>query len=146
MAEPFLKVTDVKSLKELAQVLTYPVIAVAYFLQSGPGIGWDGSWHWGIPDHANAVGQVFFFFLYFVLKAIWVCSFVDVVDILIMQSGWEYTELVLMILSVALIGMGVMGLFAHNAFPQLALLNKFWYFAFLVWGFSCSGRLDRVRS
>ena len=146
MADPIVKISDVKSLKELAHVLTYPTVAVAYFLQSGPGIGWEGHWHWGIPESATLTGQLTLFFLYFTLKAIWVCCAVAIVDVFIMQSDWYYTDLILMIASVVLLGIGLMGLFANESSGLLSQLNKFWFFACLVWGFACSGRLDRVRT
>jgi len=145
MTDPFFKVSDVKSLKELAHVLTYPTIAVAYFLQSGPSIGWADYWHWGIPATATPTLQLFFFFIYFTLKAIWICSAVAVVDAFLTHSNWHYIELILTVVSLVFIGVGLMGLFAHDSSPQLSQLNKFWFFAFLVWGFASSVRLDRIK-
>jgi hypothetical protein len=144
MADSFFKVSDVKSLKELAHVLTYPTVAVAYFLQSGPSIGWEGSWNWGIPESITLKGQLFLFFFYFTLKSILICSVVALIDVFIMQSDWQYTEVVLMVASIVLLGVGLMGLFANESSALLSKLNKFWFFACLVWGFACSGRLDRV--
>lgn len=142
MADPFFKVSDVKSLKELAHVLTYPLIAVAYFLQSGANVGWEGKWQWGIPENMPLAGQYFLFFLYFTLKAIWVCAGVAIVDVSLTRFNWEYSELVLLVASIVFIGIGLLGLVAPESHPLLARINKFWFFACFVWGFACSGRLD----
>ncbi|WP_296509752.1 hypothetical protein [Rhodoferax sp.] len=144
MTDSIFKVSDVKSLKELAHVLTYPLIAVAYFMQSGPSIGWEDQWRWGIPESLTVTGQLSLFFIYFALKSIWVCAAVGVVDVLVTQLNWEYGEVLLAIASIVFIGVGLMGLFAQDMHPLLAKVNKFWFVACLVWGFACSGRLERA--
>jgi hypothetical protein len=143
MSDPTLKISDVKSLKELAGILTYPVIAIAYFIQSGPGIGW-GDWHVGINESFPKPAQLSLFFLYFTLKTIWVCGIFGAADIVLRQTDWEHLELVLVVASVVFIGIGLMGFFARTAFPLLNSVNDFWFAACLVWGFSCSGRIERV--
>jgi hypothetical protein len=143
MTDPIFKVSDVKSLKELAHVLTYPLIAVAYFIQSGPSIGWEDHGHWGIPESLTITGQLSLFFIYFALKSIWICVAVFILDMISSQIEWEYGDLLLVIASIVFIGVGLMGLFAQDAHQLLAKVNKFWFVSCLVWGFACSGRLER---
>lgn len=146
MADPTFKVSDVKSFKELAGILTYPMIAIAYFIQSGPDIGWEDSWHFGINESLPERAQLLLFFLYFTLKTIWICGIFGAINIVLHQSDWEYLELVLAIASVVFIGIGLMGFFARTTSPLLNGVNDFWFAACLVWGFSCSGRIEREKS
>lgn len=117
MADPTFKVSDAKSLKELAGNLTYPMIAIAYFIQSGAGIGWGDSWYFGIDESLPKRAQLTLFFLYFVLKAIWICGIFGAFDIWLRQSSWEHLDLVLLVASIVFIGIGLMGFFAKTAFP-----------------------------
>lgn len=143
MADLTFKVTDVKSLKELAGILTYPMIAIAYFIQSSPSIGWEDSWHFGISESLPERIQLTQLFLIFTLKTIWICGIFGAIKIGLRELDWEHLDLVLAMASIVFIGIGLMGFFAKTASPLLSSVNDFWFAACLVWGFSCSGRIER---
>lgn len=144
MSDPIFKISDVKSLKELAQALTLPLIAVAYFLQTGPQIGWKDLGYWSIPDGIPIANQLLFYFLFFTLKSIWICSGVTIVDSLFILLDSEYARIGLLVGNIVFLGTGILGLVASDSHPLLQHVNKFWFFACIVWGFACMSRIEKV--
>jgi hypothetical protein len=141
MADATFKVSDVKSLKELAHVLTYPIISVAYFLQSGPNISLENQFHYEISQNLTQSQQLALLLLIFAAKTLFICIFVGIFDVLI--TFWDGLDVLLTIASVIFIAFGIMGLFANSAHPLLKEINNFWFIASLVWGFACSGRIEK---
>lgn len=142
MADIITKFSDVKSLKDLARVFTLPTAAVAYFLQTGPTVGFDDLFMWSISPSLNQTAQLSLFAIFFILKTAWISFWLFAADQLLWAFDWAAREAVILVVAIALLAFGLMGIFMNDAVPQLSAVNRFWFFAFFVWGFYLMGRLD----
>lgn len=139
MADVMPKLTDVKNLQDLSKILAWPMLAVAYFLISGPQISVDGSIWFGIPDHLSEAVQTRRFFLIFGLKAIWSGGIALLTYKLIAELHFElYLKtnfLLFPVIAALLFAYALLSIFGHDHFIWLQYLNSFWAYAAIVWGF-----------
>jgi hypothetical protein len=127
------KITDVNSLKTVSTLLTLPMLCVAYFLQSGAQIGWDGNTWFNIPVDLPSSIQVHRLLLIFFLKSVWI-SFLGMFAYGALGAIHIYVKQpILPMLAVVMLAFGILGIFARDAFPLLNLIGPFWFYASIVW-------------
>ncbi len=128
------KITDISSIKGISTILALPLLCVAYILQTGPNIGFDGEIWLGVS--ANNAGDITLGYLIFIfiLKSLWVSFFAALAYGIVTaaHSGIDFPFL--QIASIILIGLALFGIFAAETFPQIKALNSFWFYSFIVWG------------
>ncbi|MDR5838785.1 hypothetical protein [Caballeronia sp. LZ034LL] len=133
------KLTDVKSLQDLSKILAWPMLVVAYFLATGPQIGFDGDLLLDIPDGLPMSTQTWLFFFIFILKALWSGGIAAFVYILIGELHFEayirWNLLIFPYISAFLFALALLGIFGSSRFVWLRNLNSFWCYAAIVWGF-----------
>lgn len=133
------KITDMKNLQDLSKVLAIPMLMVAYILQDGPQIGWEGKVWFDLGSDLPQAVQLARLVIIFVVKGVWVSfiafigySFVAVVHV---ESDFFRNIGLLAIVANLLFGFAILGLFGTSKVPPLSAINPFWWYALIVWGF-----------
>ena len=127
-----IKLADTKTIKEIANVLFYPMTGIAAMVLFNPSLHWD-------LDSAGLVLSDYQLFIRFILTFAFVsgisCFFVFccgvAITFLLIDGGW--TKLI-RVVGWFLISLGLLGLFAISLFPPLAYLPQILYATLLVWG------------
>ncbi|MCE1176004.1 MAG: hypothetical protein LWW76_02660 [Burkholderiales bacterium] len=127
-----IKLADTKTIKEIANVLFYPMTGIAAMVLFNPSLHWD-------IDPAGLVLSDYQLFLRFILTFAFVsgisCFFVFgfgvAITYFLIDVGW--TKLIRLV-GWFLISLGLLGLFAIPLFPPLAYLPQIIYATLLVWG------------
>lgn len=133
------KITDMKNLQDLSKVLAIPMLMVAYILQDGPQIAWEGSVWFDLGRDLPEATQLARLVLIFIVKGVWV-SFLaflgySIVAVLHIEIDFLRGIGFLGIVANLLFGFAILGLFGVSAIPQLGAINPFWWYASIVWGF-----------
>lgn len=129
------KITDAKSLQDLAKIFALPMVSVAYIFQTGAIISWDGNVWFGMSPELPPEIQFNRLILIFILKAIWsgaIAAFAYAVlgSIHVATDHW-----LLPIIAAVFFAIALFGLFGVSRFPQLKPIDSFWFYASMVWGF-----------
>lgn len=143
------KITDISSIKGISTLLALPLICVAYILQTGANIGWDGNIWFGVPADLPDTTQLNRLILIFVLKSLWASFFAVTAYGLIAYAHHMVNFPFLHVTSVILIGFALFGIYAGETFPQIKQINPFWFYSFIVWGIflqTMREQLDRTLS
>jgi hypothetical protein len=128
------KITDISSLKGISSLLALPLLCVAYILQTGANISLDGNIWFGVaPDMPENI-QLNRLILIFVAKSLWVSFFAVIAYGVVAYAHYEVNFPFLQVTSVVLIAFALFGLFGAEAFPQIKVVNSFWFYSFIVWG------------
>lgn len=115
-------------------MLALPVLCVAYFLQTGATIAWDGSIWFGLGENLPPETELRRLILIFVLKSVWV-SFFGVFGyglLSYVQINFDFP--VVQLASVVILALALFGIFCSNLFVQLKLIDPFWFYGLIVWG------------
>jgi hypothetical protein len=132
------KISDVKNLKDLAQVFAIPMAVLAYFFQTGPQVV--------IHDHVflqlnsgQTENQLFLLLIIFLVKAAFsgalaVCIYATLGLIHIFLG-----KTLLYVLAPICFSFALFGLFGLEKYPQLKSIDVFWFYALIVWGFTFLG-------
>lgn len=147
MVDAIPKITDISSIKGISTLLTLPLICVAYILQTEASIGWSGSvWFDICPNECSDSVQLNRLILIFVLKSLWISFWAVGLYYLLaqLQSEWDYPFL--QIASVILIAFALFGIFGADKFPQLKLINEFWFYSLIVWGVFLQTMVEQLDS
>lgn len=128
------KITDISSIKGISSLLALPLLCVAYILQTGANISWDGNIWFGVAADLPEDIQLNRLILIFVLKSLWVSFFAALVYSIVAFAHSEIDFPFLQVTSVVLIGFALFGLFAAETFLQIKAVNSFWFYSFIVWG------------
>ena len=128
------KITDISSIKGISSLLALPLLYVAYILQTGANIGWDGNIWFGVNTELPTTIQLNRLILFFVLKSLWVSFFAAIVYGLVAFAHHNVNFPFLQITSIILIGFALFGIFGAETFPQIKVFNTFWFYSFIVWG------------
>ena len=128
------KITDISSIKGISTLLALPMLCIAYFLQTGATISWDGSVWFGLGDNLSLSTELYRLILIFLIKSIWV-SFWGTVIYGALTYIDVYVDFPLIELtSVLMISFSLLGIFCSAKFEQLKLIDSFWFYGFVVWG------------
>jgi len=128
------KITDISSMKGISTMLALPLLCVAYTLQTGASIGWDGNIWMGVGADVAENIQLNRLILIFVLKSLWISSIAAMMYGLISYAHYSIDFPFLQVSSVVLIGFAFFGIFAAAEYPQIKAINPFWFYSFIVWG------------
>ncbi len=134
MSELIPKIADIATLKGISMLLALPMLCVAYTFQTGLEIAWDGSVWLSIEADDNDRLQNSKLFFIFICKSIWVSFFAAMAYGLISYLHFEWDFPFLFIASVILISIALLGIFGQEKVEQLKNIEKFWFYAFIVWG------------
>jgi len=133
------KITDMKNLQDLSKVLAIPMLMVAYILQDGAQIGWEGKvWFdlgYDLPEKVQFARLI----LIFIVKGVWVSlfAFFGYAMIALMHAESDFLQGIglLAIIANLLFGFAILGLFGVSRIPPLSAIDPFWWYALIVWGF-----------
>ncbi|WP_448135704.1 hypothetical protein [Stenotrophomonas rhizophila] len=137
------KITDAASIKGISTLLALPMLCVAYFLQSGPTIEWDGLVLFGLGDNPLSEIQLRRLIAIFVLKSIWIVFFGMVVYGVLSYIHIHVNFPVIQLASVLLVAVAIFGIFCSEKFPQLKLVDPFWFYGLMVWGLFLSSMKEQ---
>jgi hypothetical protein len=142
------KIIDIQTLKGVSALLALPMLCVAYFLQTGPQICLGESHCFGLNANLTVVQELGRLILIFVLKSI-AASFVGFVAYVLVAAAHLHIRFPLVQLtSIVMIAFSILGIFSSGKFPQLKLIDPFWFYGLLVWGLflqSMKDQLDRAQ-
>lgn len=128
------KITDISSIKGISSLLALPLVCVAYILQTGANISWDGNIWFGVPTDLPESIQVNRLFLIFALKSLWISLIAATAYGVVALAHKSIDFPFIAVTSNVLMGFALFGLFAADTFPQIKAVNSFWFYAFIVWG------------
>jgi hypothetical protein len=128
------KITEISSMKGISALLALPMLCVAYFLQTGATIEWDGTVWFGLGENLPPETELRRLIIIFVLKSVWVSLFGAVGYGLLSYLQINVDFPVVQLASVVIIALALFGLFCSNLFTQLKLIDPFWFYGLVVWG------------
>ena len=128
------KITDISSVKGISTLLALPLICVAYILQTGASIGWEGSAWLDVSTSDSEQIQLNRLILIFILKSLWISFFALIAYSIITYVHISTDFPFLQITAIILIAFALFGMFAGEEFIQLKTVNNFWFYSFIVWG------------
>lgn len=134
MLELMPKIADISSIKGISKLLSLPMVCVAYILQTGTTID-IGDWQVisvspDLPDQIQLNRLV----LIFILKSIFISVITLVGYQLLTFIHIETQKPILEVISMLCIAFALLGIFGLEHFPQIGLINPFWFYSFIVWG------------
>lgn len=138
------KITDVSSIKGISALLALPMLCVAYFLQAGSAIEWNGSIWFDLGENLPANAELRRLILIFVLKSIWISFFGAIGYGLLTHLQINVNFPVLPLVSTVMIGLALFGIFCSDQFIQLKLIQPFWFYALIVWGVFLSSMKEQI--
>ena len=129
------KFSDVKHLSDLAKIFALPMLAVAYMIQTGFTIGWDGYFSFEIHGELTGSQALARLGLIVVGKSLWIafwgaCLYALIAMVHIFIGGGIVPLCATIFFVFALLGLFEVEL--PNIVPDI---SKFWSYCFLVWGF-----------
>ncbi|GAA3720421.1 hypothetical protein GCM10022421_30890 [Oceanisphaera sediminis] len=146
MADIVPKITDIKNLQDLGKVFSLPMLAVAYILQTGVNISWDGSVWFGIPSELEEYAKFNRFVLIVILKTIWISGIGATFYAMLAGLHIYSRELLLPIAAIIMFVFGLLGLFSFEEAEQMKSVNNFWFYACFVWGFFLLSMKEQIDS
>lgn len=129
------KFGDVKALKDLAKVFAFPVLAVAYILQTGMQIEWNENVWFDLGSNLPEEIQFNRFLIIVIAKALWSSIFGGIAYLVLAAAHIFIWDMVLPIIAMVLFTFGFLGLFQFGFTPKFEEANAFWFYACFVWGF-----------
>jgi len=143
------KLTDISGLKAASTLLALPMLCVAYIIQDGATIGWDGKVWLEIPLDRPEEIQLNWLIAIFLIKSLW-AAFWGVLGYVVLACAHHFSEFpILHIAMVLLLALGIFGVFGHEYFPQLRLVNTYWFYCAFVWALffgAMAEQLDTISS
>ncbi len=128
------KITDISNIKGISTLLALPMLCVAYFLQSGPSIEWDQTILVGLGDSLPPEIVLRRLITIFVLKSLWISCF-GMLAYGLISYVYVYSKFpVVQTISVLMVAVALFGLFCSAKFPELKLIDTFWFYSLVVWG------------
>lgn len=128
------KITDISNIKGISTLLALPMLCVAYFLQSGPSIEWDQTILFGLGDQLPPEVVLQRLITIFVLKSLWISFFgmlaYGLISYIYVNSNYPVVQMI----SVLMVAVALFGLFCATKFPELQLIDTFWFYSLIVWG------------
>ena len=134
MIDAIPKITDISSIKGISTLIALPMLCVAYLLQTGANIGWDGNMWFGVTADLPQNIQLNRLIIIFICKSLWVSFFAVIAYGLVAFAHTEVNFPFLQMTSAILIAFALFGIFASETFPQIKSINSFWFYSFIVWG------------
>lgn len=129
------KLTDLKNLQDLAKIFSLPMLAVAYILQTGLVVSFEGSTWLSVSWERNNFHIWFMVLLIVILKTLWMAFWGVLVHCLI---GFLHAShpLTYPLSAMCLFTLGLLGLFPPDEIAsRVLLISNFWFYACFVWGF-----------
>ncbi len=139
------KITDAKSLQDLAKIFALPMVAVAYIFQTGATISWDGNVWFGMNPELPEEIQFNRLIFIFVLKAIWSGAIAAFAYALLGFIHIATDDRLLPVIAAILFALALFGLFGVSRFPQLKPIDSFWFYASMVWGFFLLAMTEQLK-
>lgn len=128
------KITDISSIKGISALLALPMLCIAYFLQSGASITWDGSVWLSLGVGLPTQTQLYRLILIFLLKSMWISFFGALIYGVISYVYINVDFPVIQLSSAMMIAFALFGMFCSKQFTQLNLIDQFWFCSLIVWG------------
>lgn len=129
------KLTDLKNLQDLAKIFALPMLAVAYILQTGLFVSFDGSVWLSVNWERNTFFIWCMVLVIVVLKTLWMAFWGFLVHCLIGLLHTFY-PLVYPLSAMCLFTLGLLGLFPPDEIAsRVSSVSNFWFYACFVWGF-----------
>lgn len=130
------KLTDLKNLQDLAKIFALPMLAVAYILQTGLVVGFDGSTWFNVDWGSNAFYIWSMVLFIVVLKTLWMAIWGFLVHCVIGLLHTQFNPLVYPLSAMCLFTLGLLGLFPPDEIAsRVSSVSNFWFYACFVWGF-----------
>ncbi len=129
------KFSDVKHLSDLAKVFALPMLAVAYMIQTGFTIGWEGSFSFEIHDELTDEQALARLGLIVVGKSLWIAFWGACLYALIAFVHIFINNVCVPLFATIFFVFALLGLFGVELPSIVPDINKFWSYCFLVWGF-----------
>ena len=123
--------------------LALPMLCVAYVMQDGAQIGWDGNIWLKIPVDKPPNIQLNWLLLIFLLKSLWAAGIGVLLYALLALIHHGVDFAVLQTISVLLLALGIFGIFGKSQFPQLQLMSPYWFYCSLVWALFLSAMAEQ---
>lgn len=134
MSELVPKIADISTLKGISMLLALPMICVAYTFQTGLEIFIDNEIWLGVNPEDSDAWRNFKVFIIFILKSLWI-SFFAAIFYGVLTVLHEHVDFpVIYVSSVILIAIALLGIFGQEKIPELKAIDRFWFYAFIVWG------------
>lgn len=128
------KITDISSIKGISTLLALPMLCIAYFLQTGATISWDGTVWFGLGENLPPQTELNRLVLLFILKSVWISFFGLIAYGLLTQLYINVEFPFIELTSVLMIAFALFGIFCTSQFTQLKLIDSFWFYGLIVWG------------
>jgi len=142
MLELMPKIADISSIKGISKLLSLPMVCVAYILQTGTEIHID---NWEIisvsPNLPEQI-QLNRLILIFILKSIFISAITIMGYELVKFIHIQSQKPILEVISMLCIAFALLGIFGLEHFPQIGLINPFWFYSFIVWGIYIQTTVD----
>lgn len=138
------KITHASSIKGISTLLALPMLCVAYFLQSGPAIGWNNEIWFGLGQNLSIDVELRRLITIFLLKSIWISFFGMIGYGLLSYIHINVEFPAIQLASVLLIAFSIFGIFCSNRFIQLKLIDPFWFYGLLTWGLFLSSMKEQL--
>lgn len=142
MLELMPKVADISSIKGISKLLSLPMVCVAYMLQTGAVICFDDWMILSVSPNLPEQIQLNRLILIFSLKSIFISTVTilayNVLKFIHIESG----QPVLHVISMLCIAFALLGIFGLEHFPQISIINPFWFYSFIVWGIYIQTTVD----
>jgi hypothetical protein len=129
------KIADVKHLSDLAKVFALPMLAVAYILQTGFILEFDGYFSFGINNELTETQAFARFVLIIICKSIWISFFGLLIYSAIALVHIMGNEIVVPLCASIFFVFALIGLFDIQLPKEIPTISKFWSYCFFVWGF-----------
>lgn len=137
-AEYLPKLTDLKNLQDLAKIFSLPMLAVAYILQTGLVIGWEGNVWLSVNTQSAEMYLWISMGIIVLIKTIWASFFGLLINAAAMILHTQWNDMVYPVTAIVLFTFGLLGLFPpSDQALEIGAVNSFWFYACFVWGFFC---------
>jgi hypothetical protein len=128
------KIADISSIKGISTLLALPMLCIAYFLQTGATIGWDGTVWFGLGENLPVEAELRRLIAIFILKSIWISAFGLFAYGTVSHIYINVDFPVIQLASMLMIAFSLFGIFCSDKFGQLKLIDPFWFYGLIVWG------------
>lgn len=144
MADIIPKLTDVSGLKAASTLLALPMLCVAYVLQDGAQVGFDGHVWLSIPSDLDQTFQLRRLLFIFVLKALWVAFWGMIGYGVLAWAHFTSNFPLLQTASVVLLSVGIFGIFGQKTYPQLDAMSNYWFYCSIVWALFLGSMAEQI--
>ncbi|WP_092326890.1 MULTISPECIES: hypothetical protein [unclassified Pseudomonas] len=135
-AELVPKLTDMKSLQDLAKIFALPMLAVAYIMQTGLVVSIDDTIWFSVNWEGKQAAAWLMVFFIVILKTLWMAFCGMFVHGIIGLLHTQINELVYPVSAMCLFTLGLLGLFPpEDLAARVVSVSSFWFYACFVWGF-----------